>query len=198
MGLAVAAAMLSSIPAQAASPVVVAHAFVPGVAFFMQLDPSNPFSTELVEVTVESTANRYMLIYNIVDFGGGFSAGGSGSIPASSVNVSGGSANSGNVTFTLNVNTCDVAGFTTNAGPCGTFALTWVELPASISRSYANRGDNRQTFNEGDKVVTVVTNGQTQSFGALTTGTVLGIDVPTPTMGGLTKETNVTKTVTGP
>src|SRR5215467_12070134 len=110
MGFAVAAAVLSSIPAQAASPVVVAHGFVPGVAFFTQLDPNNPFSTELVEVTVEITGNTNMLIYNVFDFGGGFSAGGAGLIPASSVNVSGGSVNTGKVTVTLNVNTCNVPG----------------------------------------------------------------------------------------
>src|SRR5215813_2773787 len=131
MVLAVSAAVLSSIPAQAASPVVVAHAFVPSVGFFTLLDPSNPFSTELVTLDVESTANKsYMLSYSVFDFGGGFSAGGSGSIPASSINVSGGSVNSGNVKVTLNVNTCNVTGFTTKYGPCGIFAVTWVEMPA--------------------------------------------------------------------
>jgi len=80
MGLVVAAAMLSSIPAQAAG---MAHAIVSGVGFF------NPAGNELVGVTVVQTAhNNYMLFYNVFDFGGGFSAGGFGSIPASSVNVS--------------------------------------------------------------------------------------------------------------
>jgi hypothetical protein len=196
MGLAVAAAVSLSIPAQAASTSVVAHAFVPGVAFFTLLDPNNPFSTELVEVEVVRTANTYMLVYNVFDFGGGFSAAGSGSIPASSVNVSGGSVNTGNVTFTLNVNTREVTGFTTTVGPCGTFNLTWVEVPASIAGSFATRGDTQLTSPQGGKVVTVATNGETEALGALTTGTALGFAVPTSTFGGLTKETNVT--VTGP
>ena len=206
MGLAVAGAVSSSIPAQAASPVVVTHTgvhgFVPTVGFFTLLDPSNPNSAELVGVTVEKTSNTgYMLIYQIVDFGGGFSADGHGSIPASSVNVSGGTVNTLNVTVMLNVNTCDVPGFTTvPPGTCGTFDLTWVEMPPSIAGSFINRGDNRQTFIQNGKLMTVVTNGQMEIFFALTTGTALGFGVPTtpPTEGLLIKETNVTKTVIGP
>lgn len=198
MGLAVIAAALSPIPARAASPVVVAHAFVPSVGFFTLLDPNNPNSAELVGVTVERTSNKdYMLLYQIFDFGGGFSAMGSGSIPASSVNVSG-LLSKGNLTLTLNVNTCNVTGFTTNFGPCGTFDVTWVEMPASVGGSSINRGDNRQTFPiGGGQVVTIVTNGETETFFALATGAALGIGVPTtpPTQGRLTKETNVTKTV---
>jgi len=202
IGLAVGAAVLSSIPAQAASSVTHSgvNGFVPSVGWFTQLDPNNPFSTELVSVTVEKNSNTgYMLIYQIIDFGGGFSADGHGSIPDSSVNVSGGTVNSGNVTVTLNVNTCDLPGFTTLPGPCGTFDLTWVELPVSIAGSFINRGDNRQTFIQDGKVMTVETNGQTEVFFALTTGTALGFGVPTtpPTEGLLVKETNVTKTVTG-
>ena len=196
MGLAVAALVLSpSIAAQTASPVVVSNALVPGVGFFTLLDPSNPFSTELVNVEVEKTSNTgYMLIYQIVDFGGGFSAFGSGSIPASSVNVSGGSVDAGKVMVTLNVNTCDVTGFTTGLGRCGTFVLTWVEVPASVGGSFATRGVTQQTFPGGGKVVT---SGEMKTFTASTTGTVLGFVVPTPTVGFLTQETNVTKTVTG-
>jgi hypothetical protein len=150
MGLAVAAAVLSPIPAQAASPVVVAHAFDANVGWFTLLDPNNPFSLELVTFDVESTGNKsYMLGYSIFDFGGGFSASGNGSIPASSVTVSGGSVNSGNLTVTLNVNTCDVAGFTTlPSGTCGPFNVAWVELPASIGGSSDFRGDSRSTCPE--------------------------------------------------
>lgn len=169
---------------------VIVHAFVPGVGFF------NPAGSELVNVTVESTNAGYMLIYNVFDFGGGFSAGGAGSIPASSVNVSGGSVNAEKVTVTLNVNTCDVTGFTTTDGPCGTFDLTWVEQPASVGGSIATRGDTQQTFPGGVKVVT---NGETVTFFAVTTGTALGFDVPSGgTVGILKKETNVTKTITHP
>jgi len=189
MGLAVAAAVLSSIPAQAAGSSVVAHALVPGVGFF------TPAGDELVQVQVVRTNTGYMLFYNVFDFGGGFSAGGSGSIPASTVNVSGGSVNTGNVKVTLNVNTCDVTGFTTSYGPCGPFDVTWVEEPASVGGSIASRGDTRQTFPGGK---TVVTNGSTVTFFALTTGTALGFDMPTPTVGVLVQQTNVTVTITSP
>ena len=86
---------------------------------------------------VVNKGNTDMLFYAVIDFGGGFSAKGSGSIPASSVNVSGGSVNAGNVKVTPNVNTCDVTGFTTNLGP---FDVTFVEVPASIGGSTATRG----------------------------------------------------------
>jgi hypothetical protein len=187
MGLAVAAAVLSSIPAQAAGSNVVNHAFVPAVGWF------TPDFSELVSAEVVSTTNGYMLSYIVVDFGGGFSASGFGSIPASTVTVSGGSINGGNVTVALNVNTCDVTGFTTSYGPCGTFNLTWVEVPAA--GSFATRGDTQQTLPGGGKVVT---NGEQEIFNAVTTGTALGFDAPTPTGGVLIKETNVTVTVTGP
>jgi hypothetical protein len=189
MSRAVAAALVSSIPAQGAGSNVVTHAFVPGMGFF------TPAFDEFVQVQVVSTNKGYMLFYNVFDFGGGFSAGGSGSIPASSVNVSGGSINSGNVTFALNVDTCDVTGFTTNYGPCGTFNVTWVEVPASVGGSMATRGDTEQTFPGGVKVKT---NGNTVTFTASTTGTALGFDVPAGTVSFLTQQTNVTVTVTHP
>jgi hypothetical protein len=182
------AAVLSPIPAQAGSAVI-AHAFNSSVGFF------NPAGTELAQVQVIRTNAGYMLAYNVFDFGGGFSAGGSGSVPASSVNVSGGSVNAGKVTVTLNVNTCDVTGFTTNYGSCGTFDVSWVEVPASVGGSTATRGTTHQTLAGGGKVVT---NGEMITFTALTTGTALGFDAPTPTVGFLTQETNVTVTVTGP
>jgi hypothetical protein len=188
MGVALAAAVLSSIPAQAAGSSVIAHAFVPAVGF-----PNSDFS-ELVQVQVVRTNTGYLLVYNVFDFGGGFSAGGSGSIPASSVNVSGGSVNTGNVMVTLNVNTCDLTGFTTNYGPCGTFNVTWVEVPASVGGSTATRGTTQQTLPGGGKIVT---NGEMVTFTASTTGTALGFDAPAPSVGFLTEETNVTVTVTG-
>ena len=70
-----------------------------------------------------------------------------------------------------------------------------VEMPASVGGSLAFRGDSRSTLPGGG---TVVRNGETTIFSALTTGTALGFAVPTPTIGTLTKETNVTKTITGP
>lgn len=189
MGLAVAAAMLSSIPAQAAGSSVVAHALVPSVNFF------TTDGSELVEVSVISTNAGYALIYSVSSFdGGGFTAGGFGPIPASSVNVSGGSVDSGNVTVMLSVNTCGLTDLTTS-GPCGNINVTWVEAPVSVGGSSATRGDSRMTFASGG---TVVTNGETETFPALTTGTVLGFDLSTPTLGSLVKQTNVTVTVTHP
>lgn len=190
MGIAAAAAVLSSIPAQAAN---VVHGFVPGGSFFTLLDPNDPTSMELVTFQVINTGNTSMLSYNVFDFGGGYSAAGSGYIPASSVNESGGSINSGNVTFTLNVNTCDVAGFTTNLGPCGTFNVTWVEMPASVGGSTVSRGDFQQTFPGGGKLVM---NGNTETYTAVMTGTALGFAVPASTVGILQKLTNVNVTVT--
>ena len=192
MGLAVAAAVLSSIPAQAAS--VVNHGFVPSGGFFTLLDPNNPASTELVTFQVVNTGNSDMFFYTIFDFGGGFSAAGSGSIPASSVNVSGGSVNTGNVTVRLNVNTCNVPGFT-NLGPCGTFVVTWVEMPASIGGSTVSRGDFQQTI---PNLGTTVMNGQTETFFALMSGTAFGFEIPTSTIGFLQKLTNVTVTFPAP
>ncbi len=187
-GLAVAAAVLTSIPAQAAGSSVVDHAFVPQVGFF------NSAGNELVTMEVVSTNSGYTLAYGIYDFGGGFSAAGSGSIPASSVSVSGGTVNTGKVTVTLNVDTCDLtSGFTTGYGPCGIFNLTWVEESASVGGSTSTRGDSRQTI---PGVGTIETNGQTEIFNAQTTGTELGFDLPPGTIGRLVKQTNVTVTIT--
>jgi len=190
MSLAVAAMVLSSISAQAqaAGSSVITHAFDVGVGW------ANSDFTEFVQVQVESSKTGYVLIYNIFDFGGGVSAGGSGSIPASSVTVSGGSVNTAKMTVTLNLNAC-TAGFTNSYGPCGPINLTWVEQPASVGGSMATRGDSQQTFPGGAKVVT---NGETVTFFALTTGTALGFDAPAGTIGVLTQETNVTKTITIP
>ena len=190
IGLAAAATVLSSIPAQAqaAGPSVITHAFDVGVGW------ANSDFTEFVQVEVESTKTGYVLIYNIFDFGGGISAGGSGSIPASSVTVSGGSVNTGKMTLTLNLNAC-AAGFTNSYGPCGPINLSWVEQPASVGGSIATRGDSQQTFPGGAKVVK---NGETVTFFAVTTGTALGYEAPTGATGVLTQETNVTKTITIP
>jgi hypothetical protein len=174
---------------------VVDHGFVPNGGFFTLLDPNNPNSTELVTFEVINTGNTSVLAYSIWDFGGGFSAAGSGTIPASSVSVSGGSVNTGNVKFTLNVNTCNVAGFTTKYGPCGTFNLTWVEMPASVGGSTISRGDFQQTSPGGAKVVI---NGNTVTYSALMAGTALGFAVPPSSIGALQKLTNVTLTYPAP
>jgi hypothetical protein len=196
MGLAVAAVVFLSIsiPAQPAGPSVIANALVPVVTFF---DMSNPSDPVFSAVEVIRTANTgYMLFYDIGDFNGTFSYFGSGSIPASSVNVSGGSVNAGKVMVTLNVNTCDVTGFTTSSGPCGTFDVSWAEVPVSVGFPFfATRGDTQFTSAGGGKVVI---NGESVSFGALATGTTLNYSFDVPTPGNLIQETNVTVTVTGP
>ena len=186
MGLAV-VAVLSSIPAQAGSNVI-AHSFDAGIGWF------NSDFSELYVATVVRTNSGYMLSYNIYDFGGGISAGGSGAIPASDVSVSGGSLNSVKVTVTLNVDTCAL-NLSNSFGLCGPINITWVELPASIGGSIANHGDSRQMFAGGGGVVT---NGSTVVFFASATGTMLGSDVPQRTLGNLTQGTNITRTITGP
>jgi hypothetical protein len=191
MGLAVAAAVLSSIPAQAAGSSVVAHALVP---FAFLQDTSNLADPVFAYVTLVTGNGGEALFYSAGDNNGTFFYYGSGSIPASSVNVSGGSVNAGKVTVTLNVNTCDVAGFTTNLGPCGPFDVTFVEVPASLGGSTAHRGDTQQRMPGGSKVVT---NGSSWSFGALATGTALYYSFGSGG-GTLTQQTNVTVTITTP
>jgi len=185
MGLAV-MAVLSSVPVQAQA--VIAHSFDAGTGWF------NSDFSELYVATVIRTNSGYMLSYNIYDFGGGISAGGSGAIPASDVSVSGGSLNSVKVTVTLNVDTCAL-NLSNSFGLCGPINITWVELPASIGGSIANHGDSRQMFAGGGGVVT---NGSTVVFFASATGTMLGSDVPQGTLGNLTQGTNITRTITGP
>jgi hypothetical protein len=187
MGLAFGAALLSSNPAQAAGSSVT---LVPSVGFF------NSDQSELVNVEVIRANGSYQLFYQVFDFGGGLSWAGSGAIPASSVNVSGGSVNTERVMVTLNVNTCAVPGFTIKLGPCGTFNLTWVEQPASVDGSFITRGVTEQTLPDSIGGGTIVTKGQMQTFFALTTGTAIGFDLPPGQIGTLVKQTNATVTMT--
>ena len=170
---------------------VVAYALVP-VAFLK--DTSNPADPVFAYVTVVTGNGGETLFYYISDSNNTFSYSGSGSIPASSVNVSGGSVNAGKVTVTLNVNTCDVAGFTTSNGPCGPFDVTFVEVPPSLGGSTATRGDKQQRMPGGGKVVT---NGSSWMFSALATGTALYYSF-TSGGGTLTQQTNVTVTFPAP
>jgi hypothetical protein len=192
MGLAVAAAVLSSIPAQAAGSAFVAHALVP-VAFLE--DTSNPTDPVFAFVEVVTGKSGQMLFYDINDGNGTFFYSGSGSIPASSINVSGGPVSRGNVTVTLNVNTCGVTGFTTSSGPCGTFNVTFAEVPPSVGGSTAFRGDNVQTLPGGGKIKT---NGSSLNVGALATGTALSYSFDTFLGGNLQQQTNVIVTITPP
>ena len=192
MALAVAAAVWSSIPAQA-GPAIVAHALNP-VAFLT--DTSNPADPVFVFVTVITGNGGQELFYNINDSNGTFFYSGFGSIPASSVNVSGGgSLNTGKVTVTLNVNTCAVADFTTVNGPCGPFNFTWVEVPPSVGGSNTFHGISKVNMPGGGKVQT---NGDSLSVGATVTGTALIYNFDTLNGAGLTEQTNVTVTITHP
>ena len=80
-------------------------------------------------VQVSRVSNTtYFLNYFINDAAGMINDSSFGSIPASSVNVSGGTLASGKTVLTVNVNTCDFPEFLANGqGPCGTFNLTWTE-----------------------------------------------------------------------
>lgn len=195
-GLAVAAVILSSNPAQAqSSTVVLNNALDAGVGWFTLLDPTNPNSLELVNVTLaRSNQDNYMLTYEVFDFGGGFSASGGGTVPSSMVVATEGSVSSGKVGLSINVNTCDPA-FTT-FGTCGTVNLTWVEIPASVLGYTDIRGDTHTLLPAGGGMI--VTNGEQKNYSATVTGTVLTFNVPPSTIGGFTQETNTTKTITRP
>jgi len=168
MGLAVVAAMSPSIHAQATVSSVVNHGYNTNLGMF-------DFNIgELTFINVNRTANNYMFSYQMF---GPFSGAGFGSIPSSSVNVSGSSVNAGNVTFALNVDTCglDPASFTTSQGSCGTFNITWIQIPESVGGSTTTSGTTH-VFTPG--VGTTITNGHTETLSAQVTGTALGYVLP--------------------
>jgi hypothetical protein len=185
ISLAVAAAMPSSIYAQAGGSNVVNHGYNTNLGIF----DFNIF--ELTFINVNRVGNGYVFAYQMF---GPFSGAGSGSIPASSVNVSGSSVNAGNVTFTLNVDTCglDPASFTTSQGSCGTFDISWIQMPASVGGSTTTSGTTHQTIPGGG---TTIINGHTETFTAQLTGTALGYALP-GCCGALEELTNATVTHT--
>lgn len=142
-------------------------------------------------LSVDITGNGYVLSYQ--QFGPTSSNVGFGLVPASSVTVTGSSVNAGNVTFTLNVNTCGLAGFTTT-GACGPFNLTWVQMPTDIGGSTITSGTQHVTM---PGMGTTITNGHTETFSAVLSGTALSeVFAPLPLGGTLEYLTNaiVTKT----
>lgn len=167
MSLAIAAAMFSSIPApaQGTGSSVVTHGFVSNFGIFDN-------TGELTFVTIESTANNNLFSYQMV---GPTSGSGSGSIPASSINVSG-MVSKGNVTLALNVNTCDLDPSFTTSGSCGTFAITLVQIPASVGGSTTTNGTTH-IFTPG--LGTTIISGRTEIFTAMLSGTMLGYVLPT-------------------
>ncbi len=186
IGLAVAAAMSPSIHAQATGSSVVNHGLNANLGIF-------DFNIgQLTFIQVERTANNYVFAYSMF---GPFSGAGSGSIPASSVIVSGASVDTGKVTFALNVNTCglDPSSFTTSQGSCGTFDITWVQIPASVGGSTITSGTTQQTTPGVGKTII---NGHTETFNALLTGTALGYVLPNGPFGQLEELTNATVTIT--
>lgn len=186
MSLAVAAAISPSIHAQATGSSVVNHGFIASFGIF------DGNSGELTFVQVESTANSNVFSYSMF---GPISGAGSGSIPASSVNVSGSSVNAGNVTFALKVNTCglDPSSFTTSQGSCGTFDITWVQIPASVGGSTITSGTTHQTTPGGG---TTIINGHTETFNALLAGTALDYVLPNGPLAQLEKLNQATVTHT--
>lgn len=185
IGLAIAAA-LTVVPASAQSgSSVVTHGYNTNMGIF-------DFNVgELTFINVNRTANNYMFSYQMF---GPFSGAGSGPIPASSVNVSGPSVNTGKVTFALNVDTCglDPASFTTSQGSCGTFNISWVQIPASVGGSTTTSGTTHQTT---PGVGTTIINGHTETFSAMLTGTALGYALPS-CCGQLEELNNATVTIT--
>jgi hypothetical protein len=176
MGLAVAAGVLSSIPAQASGR----HSFVSnGVQTFVNgfVDSSSipGDSVTLSYLTIYQTSNKnFTLSYGINDTAGTINDSGFGSIPASSVNVSGGSLNSDKEVVTLNLNTCDPAEFIAifpTQGSCGPINITWTEQPASLVGSFAERSNIVQTLPNGEKTVQI---GNVVGQSALVTGTAFG------------------------
>lgn len=95
------------------------------------LDLSNPAAPfEVIVIINKLAAPGYNLNYVVQDFTGTLFYFGLGTIPDSAVTVSGGSALSGKMVDSVNVNTCALAPtvFQT-VGPCGAINLTWTEIP---------------------------------------------------------------------
>jgi len=186
--VAVVAAMSPSIHAQTTGSSVVNHGYNTNLGIF----DFNIF--QLTFINVNRIANNYMFSYQMF---GPFSGSGFGPIPASSVKVSGSSVNAGNVTFALNVNTCglDPASFTTSQGACGTFNVSWIQMPASVGGSTVTSGTNQVTTPVGTTIIKTVTNGHTETFSAQLTGTALGYALP-GCCGALEELTNATVTIT--
>ena len=185
--VAVVAAMSPSIHAQTTGSSVVNHGYNTNLGIF----DFNIF--QLTFINVNRIANNYMFSYQMF---GPFSGSGFGPIPASSINVSGSSVNAGNVTFALNVNTCDLdpASFTTQ-GACGTFNVSWIQIPASVGGSTVTSGTNQVTTPVGTTIIKTITNGHTETFSAQLTGTALGYALP-GCCGALEELTNATVTIT--
>jgi len=165
------------------------------------IDFSNPSDVVLVNLTLfsvgeaASPAPKYVLSYFIFDVNNTFNDVGFGFIPTASVNLSGGSITSGKTVLKLNVNTCDVAGFTTSGGPCGAFDFTWTEAPLAGFVTTSFRGT---TVTIVGGVSKTVTNGTFQSMSALGTGSALGFMSQFPVETALSQNSGVAITLSAP
>ncbi len=161
---------LFSIGAQSSGPslTVTSHGLA---AFGTLIDTNNPNDPVFAFVGVNQSDNSgWMLFYSITDTQEQVNDSGFGLLPASSVSISGGSFNAGKAVITLNVNTCDVEGFTTSSGNCGPFDITFTELPPSVEGPALIEQHLMLSFPS----FTLVDNGTVWSFAALETGTALG------------------------
>ena len=188
-------ALTTASPAQAqAVTSFTAHGIGSTNIFF---DVSNPADPVFVFVAFEpfsakgnTTTTDYFLSYSMNDFNGTFFYQGSGVIPLSTVNITG-MLDKGTAVAKLNVNTCDVAGFTTGSGPCGIFALIVTELPLAVG-SASTRGTSVSTFGG----ITTATNGSSEQFTSQPAGTALGFapTFPSTIFPGLVQFNGVTIT----
>lgn len=192
-------ALTAASPAQAQTSVsFTAHGIGSNNLFFDESNPADPvfvfFSFAPFSANGTPAASNYFLSYDISDFNGTFFDQGFGVIPLSTVNITG-SLESGKTVAKLNVNTCDVADFTTISGPCGSFAIIVTELPATFG-SESIRGTSVSTFGG----IKATTNGSFVGFASLTTGTALGFapSAPASQFPGLVQFNGVTKTFTHP
>ena len=147
-----------------------------------------------VSANIYQTSNKdYTLSYSISDTAGSVNDSGFGSIPASSVNVSGGSLNSGKEVVTLNVKTCDPAEFPAifpTQGTCGPISITWAEQPATLVATFAERSNIVLAFPNGVKTVQI---GNVVGRSAMVTATAFGYsNTGGPGFGYLRNNINVT------
>jgi hypothetical protein len=192
-------ALTAASPAQAqASVSFTAHGIGSNNLFFDVSNPADPvfvfFSFAPFSAKGNPATTDYFLSYNIGDFNGTFADQGMGVIPLSTMNITG-MLDKGTAVAKLNVNTCDVAGFTTISGNCGSFAITVTELPLTFLNE-----STRGTSVSSAGGITTTTHGSSAEFTSQTTGTALGFAAPAGSsqFPGLVQFNGVTITFTHP
>jgi hypothetical protein len=192
-------ALAAASPAQAQANVsFTAHGIGSNNLWFDFSNPADPVGVFVSFAPFSAKGNpattNYFLSYSIGDFNGTFSYTGMGVIPLSTVNITG-MLDKGTVVAKLNVNTCDVAGFTTSSGNCGSFAITVTESPLAVG-SQSMQGTSVSTFNG----ITTTTHGSSEEYTSQTAGTALGVVAPVGSgqFPGLVQFNGVTITKTHP